>query len=245
MKKLPIFEMLTIIIITKNEEKMLSRLLESIKNQDFKNYEIIVSDAKSTDNTRVIAKKYKCKIINGGLPSVGRNNGAKVAKNDLLLFLDADVMLPPKFLTKNIEEFNEKHLISATTLYVPLSKKLIEKFFYYIYNSFARNIQFFSPHAGGFCIFMNKNVFFKIGMFDENIRFAEDHALVKLSKKHGKFRILTSVPVLVDTRRLKKDGMIETITKYVLAELHRIFKGEIKNPPFEYDMQGVNMKKKI
>jgi glycosyltransferase involved in cell wall biosynthesis len=79
--------MLSIIIITKNEEKYLPKLLNSIKKQNYKNYEIIVSDAKSIDSTRKIAKKCNCKIINEGLPSIGRNNGAKYTKGDLLLFL--------------------------------------------------------------------------------------------------------------------------------------------------------------
>ena len=80
--------MLSIIIITKNEEKCLPRLLESIKRQNFRDYEIIVSDAQSTDRTREIALAYGCKIVEGGLPSVGRNNGARVAKGEILLFLE-------------------------------------------------------------------------------------------------------------------------------------------------------------
>lgn len=235
--------MLSIIIITKNEEIMLPRLLESIKQQDFKDYEVIISDAKSTDKTRDIARKYNCRIVEGGLPSTGRNSGAKAAKKDILLFLDADVILPPEFLSKNIKEFNDRNLVSATALYVPLSKKIIDKILHHSYNYFARTIQYISPHAAGFCIFIKRDVFIKVGGFNENVRFAEDHALVNQSKKHGKFRILKSVPLLVDVRRLDKEGRIGTIKKYLTADLYRLFKGEIENPPFDYDMQGVNMKK--
>ena len=85
---------LSIVIITKNEQQYLPRLLHSIKMQEFKDYEIIVSDAQSTDKTRAIAKSFGCKIVEGGLPSVGRNNGAKVANAPLILFLDADVVAP-------------------------------------------------------------------------------------------------------------------------------------------------------
>ncbi len=235
--------MLSIIIITKNEEKMLPRLLDSIKCQDFNDYEIIVSDAKSTDKTRSIAKKYGCRIVEGGLPSKGRNNGAKAARGDILLFLDADVILPPKFLLKNIKEFNKKNLVFATVDYIPLSHKIIDKILHHSYNAFARTIQYISPHAARFCIFCKKNVFFKIGGFNENIRFAEDHALVSKYKGHGKFRILNSVPLLVDVRRLDKEGRIGIIKKFVFADLYRLIKGEIKNCPFDYNMQGVNIKK--
>ena len=76
--------MISIIIISKNEEKVHPRLLESIKHQKTKfKYEVIVSDANSKGKTKKIAKKYKCKIVKGGLPSKGRNNGAKSAKYEL------------------------------------------------------------------------------------------------------------------------------------------------------------------
>lgn len=57
------FNMLSIIIPTLNEEKYLPRLLDSIYKQDFKNYEIIVSDAGSSDKTFEVAKRYGTKFI--------------------------------------------------------------------------------------------------------------------------------------------------------------------------------------
>ena len=52
--------MLSIIIPTLNEEKYLPRLLESIKNQNFSDYEIIVSDGGSSDSTKQIALDNNC-----------------------------------------------------------------------------------------------------------------------------------------------------------------------------------------
>ena len=49
---------LSIIIPTYNEEEYLPLLLESIKQQDFRDYEIIVADANSKDNTVKIAEEY-------------------------------------------------------------------------------------------------------------------------------------------------------------------------------------------
>ena len=89
---------LSCIIITLNEERLLPNLLESIKGQTYKNYEVIVADYYSRDKTREIAKDYGCIITNGGNYTVGRNNGAKVAKGKYFLFLDADSYLPKDFL---------------------------------------------------------------------------------------------------------------------------------------------------
>ena len=89
---------LSIIIPTYNEEEYLPVLLESIKKQSFTDYEIIIADANSTDKTREIAKEYGCIVIDGGLPAVGRNNGARIAQGEYLLFLDSDLELTDDYL---------------------------------------------------------------------------------------------------------------------------------------------------
>lgn len=57
---------LAIIIPAKNEEKTISYLLSSIKEQSIQDIKIIVSDANSKDKTKEIAKKYGCEIVEGG-----------------------------------------------------------------------------------------------------------------------------------------------------------------------------------
>jgi len=89
---------LSIIIPCKNEEQYIGVLFESLLKQRLpKNTEIIVADANSTDKTQLIIRAYSSvlpiRVIQGGLPSVGRNNGALLAKGDVLLFLDSDCYL--------------------------------------------------------------------------------------------------------------------------------------------------------
>jgi glycosyltransferase involved in cell wall biosynthesis len=79
-------EILTIVIPCKNEESNIKRLLLELKQQDIGNTAIILADAKSTDRTRVLANTYafelnlNLRIVNGGMPAVGRNTGARFAK---------------------------------------------------------------------------------------------------------------------------------------------------------------------
>lgn len=104
---------LSIIIPTKNEEKHLPHLLRSIKKQTLPraDYEVIVADNKSTDKTREMALEYGSRITGGGLPAKGRNRGARAAKGEILLFLDADVRLADRnFLKKAIAEFKRRRL---------------------------------------------------------------------------------------------------------------------------------------
>ena len=57
-------------------------------------YQIIIADC-STDNTRELIKNYNksISVVDGGLPSVGRNKGASLCSSELLLFIDADMDL--------------------------------------------------------------------------------------------------------------------------------------------------------
>lgn len=236
--------MLSIIIITKDEEKNLPKLLDSIYNQDYDGpTEIIVSDAKSKDNTRTIARSYGCDVVNGGLPAKGRNNGARVAKGDMFLFLDADTILPKDFIRKNLAEFTYRNLSVATTVYIPISDKKLDKFLYKGYDLYAKTTQYFFPHSGGICIFCYKKIFNRVRGFNERMAMAEDHHFVRKCAKYGRFRIMKSSPLLCDVRRLEKEGRLKLVAKYTCHEMHRIFLGEIYHPMFHYNIQGVDLKK--
>ena len=102
MSKKPFF---SIIIPTLNEEIVLPRLLKDIQHQTFKNFEVTVVDAKSSDKTIKRASTFQnkvpnFKIITAPKKGVGfqRNLGAKHSKAKWLLFFDADIKIPPHFL---------------------------------------------------------------------------------------------------------------------------------------------------
>ena len=88
--------LVSIIIVTYNRENDIDKCLESVFRSSYKNYEIIVVDNASKDNTiQILERKYKDKIklikskknlMAGG----GRNLGAKYANGTLLLFIDSD-----------------------------------------------------------------------------------------------------------------------------------------------------------
>ena len=111
---------LSIIIPCKNEEKYISTLLSSLLEQELPfETEVIISDAFSTDNTiqnvLTYSDRLTIKIINGGLPSVGRNNGAMAATGDILLFIDADSYLKnTKMISNSILKIeNGNNLVGA------------------------------------------------------------------------------------------------------------------------------------
>jgi len=231
--------MLSIIIITKNEEKCLPRLLESLITQTYKDFEVIVSDAKSTDRTREIATSYDCMIVDGGLPSVGRNNGARMAKGDLLLFLDADVSLPKDFLEKSLEEFHKKEFICAGALFEPISERIFDKILFFGSNLFILAMQHFAPCAGGACIFVKKEIFNQVGRFNEQFITSEDHAFVRECHKIGKFGILRDKHVLLDVRRLEEEGRFKLIVKYAYEWAYKLISKDYSKKIVNYELHGV------
>lgn len=226
--------MLSIIIPTLNEEKYLPLLLESIKKQDFNDYEIIVADAGSEDKTVEIAKNYGCRVVKGGLPAKGRNEGAKVAKGDRLLFLDADVILPENFLEKALTEVRERKLDIASPALEPQTEKKMIKFLVdYFYNIPIKKIEKIFP-LGAMGILVKKALHQKIHGFNEKIKIAEDHDYVKRAAKIGNFGVLRKVKISISLRRFYQDGWLKTGIIYLLAGIYSNFGGGIKSDIFKY-----------
>ena len=227
--------MLSIIIPTLNEENNLKKLLESIKDQSFNKYEIIVADAGSKDDTKKIAKEYGCKIVKGGSPAKGRNAGAKAARKKTLLFLDADVVLKNNTLKKVLKEFKRKKLKIATFFLLPSGKKKTPKFlFTFFYNIPIFLLERVLPHAA-MGILVDKKLFDRLGGFDEKITLAEDHDLARRAEKLGKYGIIKSSNIYVSDRRFKKEGWLKTYSKYLLCEGHMILIGPVKKDLFKYN----------
>ena len=226
--------MLSIIVPTLNEEKWLPRLLESIKKQSLEDYEVVVADAGSKDRTVEIAKDAGCRVIAGGLPAKGRNEGARVAQGDLLLFLDTDNFLPEGSLKKLLEEFEKRKLDAAGCLVMPLGNEKIPKLIYDLtYNLAARLLEKFIPIPIGF--FLAKKKFHqKIGGYNEEIKLGEDLDYTKRVARISRFGILKSTKVFYSQRRFKKEGYLKVILKHFLSGLYTVFIGGIKSNIFKY-----------
>lgn len=105
---------ISVVIRTYNEQKHLEEVLESLSNQTYKNFEIILVDSESTDNTLNIAKKYNVKIVQIKKKdfnySYASNVGVKNATGDIVCFLSGhSVPAYNDYLQKTNEIFqNEK-----------------------------------------------------------------------------------------------------------------------------------------
>jgi glycosyltransferase involved in cell wall biosynthesis len=235
--------MLSIIIPTLNEEHYLPLLLREIKKQSLRDYEVIVADANSKDRTVNIAKSFSCKIVKGGLPAKGRNEGAKRANGNIFLFLDADIIfLPQNFLENLLAEF-EKRKLDIASFSISIKGNKLDRTAYRIYNFWINLTQSFLPHATH-ALLVRKNIHLKIGGFDEEIKLGEDHAYARAGSKFGKFGFIKIEPAVTSSRRYERDGRIKNYLRYFLAGTHMFFFGNIKSDIFKYKFNHWFKKKK-
>lgn len=174
--------LVSIIITTKNEEKVLGRLLKSLKNQTYSNIEIIVVDNYSTDYTSKIAKNYRVNFFQYGPErSAQRNFGGNKAKGDFLFFLDADMEPTPKVVEDCVKKiFQEK----AEGIVIPEQSKWIN--FWGEVKAFERS--FYSEKGDPItdaARFFSKEVFLKAGGYDESITGPEDWDLPDRLREEG------------------------------------------------------------
>lgn len=224
---------ISVIIPTLNEEKLLPRLMESLKKQKGVKLEIIVADADSKDKTKEIAKKYNAKIVKGGLPAVGRNIGASHATKEQIVFLDADVFFDDHFLKNTLSEMKKRKLGLATVTSNPDSNKFSDKLLFKLWDFWLFLMQKIDPHAPGYCIFSTKEMHEKINGFDERLTLAEDANYVKRASKETKFGVIKN-PINVSARRLDTEGRLKFPIKMISCGFYRALIGEPYNDKFNY-----------
>ncbi len=177
---------LSIIIPVYNSEKTLKSLLDSIFTSSFIDFEIIVVDDLSTDNTKQLIKDYQKKVGEkiiyrrvkrkkgaGG----ARNEGAKLAQGEILVFADSDIVLYPKTLSYLVETFKNKkaQAVVGTFDKVPANPNpslfhYFKAFNYYSYWVIERDKSLPIGGFGGALGSIKKSLFTKLGGFDESFK---------------------------------------------------------------------------
>jgi len=176
--------LVSIIVPTRNSAKFLEACLKSIKNQTYRNTELIVVDNNSADSTKKIAKKYTDKVFNQGPErSAQRNFGVNRSSGDYVLIIDSDMILSPKVISGCVKKIQKGD--NAIGVIIPEESfgkgfwancKKLEKSFY-IGVDFMEAARFF-----------DKSAFQKVGGFDEKMVSGEDWDLSQRIEKEGKIK---------------------------------------------------------
>lgn len=111
---------LSVVVVTKNEEKCISSCLDSIFAQQFHSgdYEVILVDAGSCDRTQEIAREYPLKLVVDNYGTLGhqRNMGVRLARGKYVAFIDADCYADTQWLSRQVDLLDKSpHSVVAVT----------------------------------------------------------------------------------------------------------------------------------
>ncbi len=205
----------SVVITTKNEEKNMENCLQSIKNQIYKNIELVVVDNFSKDKTVEISKKYTAKVyFKGNERSAQRNFGVKVASGEYILYLDADMILSPTTIEECVIKCESD---GFDALYVP--EKIVGEGFWIKVRDFERS--FYTGTVIDAVRFIRRGLFLQVGGFDETLVGPEDWDLDRKIRKNARTGI-ASVPLYHNEGRFnlklylnKKVYYTKGIQKYI------------------------------
>lgn len=230
-------EMMSIIIPTLNEEKVLEQTILSLRKLNVCKYEIIISDGKSTDRTIEIAKKYADHVVvyEGATRqtiAMGRNLGASIAKGDYLVFIDADVLIPDinNFFTKIIDILRNNKKLVGLTVFIkvfPGMDTFGDRFFWSIVNwgnYFFNNILNSGSAIGEFQM-IPADVFRRLNGYNEKIVVGEDVEMFSRLSDIGQVQIESKLHVFHTSRRAHNVGWPALVLFFVKNSIYlRLFK---------------------
>ena len=180
-----------------NAARYLPEAIASVREQRYEPLEIIVVDDGSTDSTPETVRSLGSDILyvrqeNAG-PAAARNRGLRLARGEFVGLLDADDQWPPDKLRIQLERFRaepELEVVCGRIRYIQLE------------GGEKPNMRFEGPdqtvrhiHLG--CGLFRRAVFEKVGLFDESLRFSEDHDwFLRARERDVKMVILKDVTLL-------------------------------------------------
>ena len=166
-------QLVSIIIPVYNDAQHLDQCIAAVKRSSYPSFEIIVIDDGSTDASSQVARNHGAFVFQlqrQSGPAAARNYGAKKAKGDILLFIDADVLVQEETIARVVYDFEEHPEIGA--LFGSYDDDPFEKNFFSQYKNLLHHYvhQISSREAVTFwagCGAVRKEIFHIVGGFDE------------------------------------------------------------------------------
>jgi glycosyltransferase involved in cell wall biosynthesis len=219
--------MISVVIPTYNEEKNIERCLKAFEEQTIprEDFEIIVVDGKSSDRTTEIASKFADIVIQQVSKGVGgaRNDGAKIAKGDVIVTTDADCIPYAEWLEVAQKHFEDENVVAVTGLLDPFDYEGMREYETYVYrllfgisNNMLRAFSFTGYyHLCGANTAFHRDTFLEIGGY-QDLPYSDDIEIYKRLKPMGRMVLEKRMKVNYSVRRIRKMSLwryIYTITR--------------------------------
>jgi len=220
---------ISVVIPAYNEESSIERCLESLKKQTYKDYDIIVINAESTDKTAEVSARYTDNVITAktGSPGPARNLGVKSSQSEVIAFTDADTIVAESWLSEIAKKFEDSKVVGVGGVLRPLDARLLDRIMFKINSDlWYRLTAVFGFYQLGTpnCAY-RRSAFLAAGGFDEKLSMLEDTELSLRIKKYGRIIIDKNMVVYNSARRFKQEGYIRVFLRY-LKEYVNLFMGK-------------------
>lgn len=186
-----------------NEEALLARTLSSVEGSARAlggPYEVVVADDASTDRTAAIAGEHGAAVVRVDRRQIAaaRNAGAKAARGELLIFVDADTVVTPEAVRSAVAAMRSGAVGGGCAVRfdgaLPRYGRLIEAVVVPLYRAMGL--------AAGCFLFCRREAFRAVGGFDETLFGAEEVALSWALRRRGRF-VLLRESVTTSGRKLR------------------------------------------
>jgi glycosyltransferase involved in cell wall biosynthesis len=228
----------SIIVPAFNEEKNLSKTLESLVNQSYKDTELIVIDNNSTDKTAEIAKTFTPLVFleekKGYIQAVVA--GASRASGGLVTFCDADTLYPHTWLESVVNDFkkNPKAIAVYGSCKTYDASPLQNTFNWGVYTFLITLSRIFGlENTAGFNFVIKKSAYEAVGGYNPKFAYmSPDIELGRRLKKYGKIVFNPRILVQTSFRRFEKGGKFKTFMMFMKSWFWMMIG---KTPKTKYD----------
>lgn len=225
---------ISLVIPAYNEEKRIAVCLKNaIENSDGNFCEIIVVDNASVDRTAELARSFfSVKVIteNKRGTSNARQAGFLAATGDVVVFIDADCVLPKDWVGKIKKYFVDKKVVAVSgpyKYYDAYWRGPILNLFWWLFVPVTYRLVGYAINGGNFAV--RRQALLEIDGFDENILFYGDDAdIARRLSMVGKVKFDMALYVFSSSRRFLAQGIFKTYYYYVMSYLwqvlfHKVF----------------------
>lgn len=172
--------MVTIVIPVYNESRYLADTIQSILNQTYQDFEIVVSDDGSTDDSLAIARTFPCRVLEhpintGWAAAINRGITASSCSKPYITLLSADDLLVPTTLQQQLAHIHTHDLVCGQVVMIEPETTLKQAYQLSAIPSFGhggRLRDFFGP-----TVMMRRALFERYGLFDEQLRYKADREM--------------------------------------------------------------------
>ncbi len=203
--------MLSFIIPAYNEEALIEATVEQLHVAASAlgcEYEIIVANDASTDETAKVAKVAGARVVDVDNRQIAatRNAGAASATGDVFIFVDADTLVPAATLRAAIRALDNGAIGGGATIKFRGRISIAGHFIAAI----VQQLMHLSGMVGGCFMFMSRSAFEAVGGFDEAFFASEEVWLAKALRRRGRFVVLIQ-QVQTSGRKLRQNGVFQLL----------------------------------